>query len=232
MGLTTVKVDEETHRLIGDLAHLLGRSRREVVRDAVNAFATWREAALDEGAAAASDRIALANARHLGRVTAGDLATSAAERAERSRIGAGRVSESTYHLLSVHERLEVRRPELERAFGERGARNPRLVDPRAFGHEKGSTVILVDLDDPDRSPVFELVTVALEILGEFAHVVASNAPYPSFAARWSREDEREVGPPTPETPEPSEAPEAPEAPEASEASEASTRGETGNCVPP
>lgn len=185
--LTTVKVDRETHRLIGDLAHLLGRTRKDVVRDAVNAFATWRESVLDQGAEASSERLALANARHGGRLASGDLATTAAERAERSRTGAAQVSEAAFRRLTAHERLELRRPELERAFAELGARNPRLVDPREHSRDPASSVILVDLDDPERFPVFELVTLALEIITELAHVVASNAPYPSIAAGWRRE---------------------------------------------
>lgn len=79
-GLTTVKVDAETHRLIGDLAHLLERTRGEVVRDAVNAFAVWRETLLDHGADESAQRVALANARHQARLASGDLATSDAER--------------------------------------------------------------------------------------------------------------------------------------------------------
>ena len=78
-GLTTVKVDAETHRLIGDLAHLLERTRGEVVRDAVNAFAVWRETLLDHGADESAQRVALANARHQARLASGDLATSDAE---------------------------------------------------------------------------------------------------------------------------------------------------------
>jgi hypothetical protein len=185
--LTTVKVDLETHRLIADLAHLLGRTRKDVVRDAVNAFAVWREAVLDNGAEASSDRLAIANARHTGRVASGDLATSVAERAERSRIGAARISEAAFLRLTAHERLELRRGELEQAFAGLGARNPRFVDPREHGHDPTASVILVDLDDPERFPVFELVTLALEIIAELAHVVASNAPYPSLVAGWARE---------------------------------------------
>jgi hypothetical protein len=172
--LTTVKVDAETHRLIGDLAHLLGRTRKEVVRDAVNAFAVWREAVLDDGAEASIDRLALAGARHLGRLASGDLATSTAERAERSPTGATRISDATFLRLTVLERFELRRAQLERAFGELGARNPRLVDPHGYGRSRSSTVILVDLDDPARFAFGELVMAALEIISEIVTIEASN----------------------------------------------------------
>lgn len=106
--LTTVKADAETHRLIGDLAHLLGRTRKDLVRDAVNAFAAWREAVLDHGAEASSERLALANARHTARLASGELMTSAPERSQRSRVGASRISEAAFLRLIAHERLELR----------------------------------------------------------------------------------------------------------------------------
>ncbi|GAA1058464.1 hypothetical protein GCM10017608_26210 [Agromyces luteolus] len=173
-GLTTVKVDAETHRLIGDLAHLLGRTRGQVVRDAVNAFAVWRERRLDEGAEERDQRLALAGARHVGRLAAGELELSTAERAERSRIGASRISEATFQRLKIAERLELRRTDLETAFGELGARNPRLVDPREHGRDPASTVLLVDLDDPSRFPMGVLLLTALEHLDEIVDVVATN----------------------------------------------------------
>lgn len=173
-GLVTLKVDAETHRLIGDLAHLLGRTRKDVVRDAVNAFAVWREAVLDEGAEASSERLALANARHAGRLAAGDLMTSPSERADRSRIGATRISDAAFLRLSVHERFELRRTELERAFGELGARNPRLVDPREYGRAPSAIVILVDLADPARFAFGELVMAALETISEIVTIEVTN----------------------------------------------------------
>jgi predicted transcriptional regulator len=173
-GLVTLKVDAETHRLIGDLAHLLGRTRKDVVRDAVNAFAVWRESVLDEGAEASSERLVLANARHSARLASGDLASSAAERAGRSRIGTVRISDAMFLQLTVHERFELRRAELERAFGELGARNPRLVDPRDYGRAPSATVILVDLDDPDRFAFGELVMAALETISEIVTIEATN----------------------------------------------------------
>ena len=181
-GQTSVKIDQETHRLIGDLAHLLGRSRGAVVRDAVNAFAVWREDLLEQGAADRDERVALAEARHAGRLADGDLATSAAERAERTRIGAARLSPAAFLRLTIHERFHLRRGDLEREFGDLGARNPRLADPRDFGRSSGETVILVDLDDRTDFRAHELEFIALRAIDELVHVEASNAPYPSLAA--------------------------------------------------
>ncbi|GAA1061773.1 hypothetical protein [Agromyces bracchium] len=178
---TSVKVDAETHRLIGDLAHVLGRSRGVVVRDAVNAFAVWREALLDEGAVDREQRLALANARHHALLASGELEISAAEQADRSRIGVSRMSESTFRRLTVAERLELRRTELEAAFGELGARNPRLVDPRELGRDPTSTVLTVELDDPDRFALGALLIAALEHLDALVDIVATNARSSWFA---------------------------------------------------
>ncbi|WP_400996865.1 hypothetical protein [Agromyces sp. GXQ0307] len=172
---TSVKVDAETHRLIGDLAHVLGRSRGMVVRDAVNAFAVWREALLDEGAVDREQRLALATARHHARVATGELESSAAELVDRSRNGVSRMSESTFRRLTVSERLELRRADLEGAFGELGARNPRLVDPRELGRDPTSTVLTIELDDPDRFPLGALLIAALEHLDALVDIVATNA---------------------------------------------------------
>lgn len=149
--LTTVKVDGETHRLIGDLAHLLGRSRKDVVRDAVHAFAAWRERLLDEGLDEATHRLALAGTRHEMRAAAGELAIRGAGRVERSRIGVARTSERVQAALSPTELLERLRPEVEAAFDELGARNARFAtDPRRYGHLAEHRVIVVDLEDPRR----------------------------------------------------------------------------------
>ncbi len=148
---TTVKVDRETHRLIGDLAHLLGRSRKDVVRDAVFAFAAWRERLLDDGIDETAHRVALAATRHEHRVAAGALDLALEERVERSRIGAARMSSRVEAALSPAELLEHRRPEIEAAFAELGAINPRYAaDPRRYGHLAEHDVIVVDLADPAR----------------------------------------------------------------------------------
>jgi hypothetical protein len=163
--LTTVKVDGETHRLIGDLAHLMGRSRKDVVRDAVHAFAAWRERLLEEGLDEATHRLALAGTRHELRAAAGDLAIRTAERVERSRIGAARMSERVEAALSPTELLEHHRPEVEAEFAEHGARNPRFAtDPRRYGYLAEHRVIVVDLDDPRRFEQSRLQAAAFAVL--------------------------------------------------------------------
>jgi hypothetical protein len=186
-GLTTVKVDAETHRLIGDLAHLLGRTRGEVVRDAVNAFAVWRETLLGDGADQSAQRVALAAARHRSQAASGDLAIADAERAERSPAGTVRLSPDMFRRLTPPERLETRRSELGRALAALGARNPRLVEPREHGYRPDSILVLVDLDDPSQFAYGELIAVASEILEEIVDIAASNAPRPSLLQRAGAE---------------------------------------------
>jgi len=174
--LSTVKVDGDTHRLIGDLAHLLGRSRKEVVRDAVHAFASWRERLLDEGLDEASHRLAVAATRHETRTETGELDVRAAERLDRSRIGAARMSPRVEAALSPSELLEHRRAEVEAVFAPLGARNPRLaIDPRRYGHLSEHRVIVVDLDDPSR---FEQSRLQAEVFTVLA------VPYFVVPAHW------------------------------------------------
>ena len=162
--LTTVKVDRETHRLIGDLAHLLGRSRKDVVRDAVLAFAAWREQLLDDGMDETVHRVALAATRHDLRAAAGQLDSTPAERVERSRIGAARMPRRVEAALSPAELLEHHRPAIEAAFAELGAVNPRYAtDPRRFGHLAEHHVIVVDLVDPGRFEQSRLGVAAFTI---------------------------------------------------------------------
>lgn len=162
--LTTVKVDRETHRLIGDLAHLLGRSRKDVVRDAVLAFAAWRERLLDDGIDETVHRVALAATRHERRAAAGELESTAEERVERSRIGAARMSRRVEAALSPAELLEHHRPEIEAAFAELGAVNPRYAtNPRRYGYLAEHDVIVVDLVDPARFEQSRLSTTAFLI---------------------------------------------------------------------
>ena len=91
------------------ISHLLGRSRKDVVRDAVHAFAAWRERLLDEGLDEATHRLALAGTRHEMRAAAGEVAIRGAGRVERSRIG-------------VAWRRHSRRPSSSSVFGPRSRR--------------------------------------------------------------------------------------------------------------
>ncbi|GGI46219.1 putative transcriptional regulator [Agromyces flavus] len=170
--VTTVKVDRETHRLIGDLAHLLGRSRKDVVRDAVLAFAAWRERMLDDGLDAAVHRIAAASQKHEMRAAAGGLDVTSAERVERSRIGAARMSPRVEAALSPAELLEHHRPEIEAAFERLGASEPRFaIDPRRYGHLAEHRVIVVDLVDPARFEKTRLQAAAFDIMAMHWFVV-------------------------------------------------------------
>ena len=177
--VTTVKVDGETHRLIGDLAHLLGRSRKEVVRDAVRAFAAWRERLLDDGLDATVHRVAEASEKHELRAASGDLGSTPAERVGRSRIGVARMSASVEAALSPAELLEHHRPAIETAFARLGARAPRFaIDPRRYGHLAEHRVIIVDLVDPARFEQSRLRAAAFEITALSWFVVPADWAWP------------------------------------------------------
>ncbi|MFE5670747.1 hypothetical protein ACFQ58_03960 [Agromyces sp. NPDC056523] len=163
--MTTVKVDRETHRLIGDLAHLLGRSRKDVVRDAVLAFASWRERLLDDGLDETVHRVAVASEKHELRAAAGGLDSTPAERVERTRIGAARMSPRVEAALSPAELLEHHRPAIEAAFAALGVRAPRFaIDPGRYGHLAEHRVMVVDLVDPARFEQSRLRAAAFDIM--------------------------------------------------------------------
>ena len=92
--MSTVKVDADTLRVIGDLAHVLGRTRKDVVRDAVHAFAAWRERSLEAGVDATVARLVTAGAHH--RATATDPGIIGAQLGASSRLGVARMSEAVF----------------------------------------------------------------------------------------------------------------------------------------
>ena len=92
--VSSVKVDADTLRVIGDLAHVLGRTRKDVVRDAVHAFAAWRERSLEAGVDATVARLVTAGAHH--RATATDPGIIGAQLGASSRLGVARMSEAVF----------------------------------------------------------------------------------------------------------------------------------------
>ncbi|MBM7506107.1 hypothetical protein ACFPER_03240 [Agromyces aurantiacus] len=140
----------------------------------------WRERLLDEGLDESAQRLALASTRHELRRRAGEHATTPAERVERSRIGAARMSPRVEAALSPAELLEHHRDEVEAAFSEYGARNPRFaVDPRRYGHLAEHRVIVVDLDPGRRLDQGRLQAAAFTVLAEWCFVVPSDWASPA-----------------------------------------------------
>ena len=162
--VSTVKVDADTLRVIGDLAHVLGRTRKDVVRDAVHAFAAWRERSLENGLDATATRLATAGERHRMTAAKGPTATETGAH-QLGRLGIARMSEAVFEALSPSERLEARRAELEQEYAALGASHPRFVDPRPHGYNRDHLVIGVDLDDG--APFREIaLTMAARLLLE------------------------------------------------------------------
>lgn len=127
MSELTVRVDPETGRRVADLAHFLGRTRKDIVRDAVRAFAELHERSIKDGIADSTSR-----------------AAAAAGIRERERLLAA--AGGDVMSLSLPERLKVRRDELIRALDHCGARNARLVGPLARGEEAETIELLVESD--------------------------------------------------------------------------------------
>ena len=175
-GLSTVKVDADTLRVIADLAHVLGRSRKDVVRDAVHAFAAWREQVLGNGLEETASRLALAGVRHHAQVVEGGLGLTDDERVERGRLGVARMSDSVFRALTPIERLEARRRELEDAFAALGAHHPRFVDGRSHGYLREHLVIAVVVDPHARFRELDLAIEARRILELELWVVLAAEP--------------------------------------------------------
>lgn len=173
--LRTVKVDRDTHRLIGDLAHVLGRTRGAVVRDAIHSYASWRERRLDEGLDAAAARIAGGGAEHEQKVASGALDPVEDERVERSRIGAAKTSPRVLARMSPAERLELHRAELDAAFAPYGARVKHMAsDARDYGYPPGANVIVVELDEGPRFEQLSLAGAAFTVLAVVCAVVTED----------------------------------------------------------
>lgn len=161
----TVKVDRDTHRLIGDLAHLTGRTRRAVVRDAMQAYAAWRERQLDQGIESTASRVAVASVGHSTRLASGELGPVEAEWIERSRIGAAKLSPRVRAQMSSAELFELQRDEVAVAFARLGARPLRMAeDPMDYGYPPGEDVIVVEMDRGARFDQANLAAAAFNVL--------------------------------------------------------------------
>ena len=122
-----IKVHPMTDRMVADLAHFLGRTKKDVVRDAVMAFAELHGNSIANGAAHASDRVAAAS----GSV-------------ERERLLA--TSGGDVGALPLRERLTVHRLELIGLLARYGGRNPRVVGELAAGTDAETLELLIESD--------------------------------------------------------------------------------------
>jgi predicted transcriptional regulator/predicted nucleotidyltransferase len=127
MSELTVRVDPETGRLVADLSHFLGRTKKGVVRDAVRAFAELHERTVRGGMAQSTDRVT--------------AATGAVDR-ERLLAEAG----GNLMALTLPQRVKVVRTDLIRILDGHGARNVRLVGRLARGEAAEAADLLVESD--------------------------------------------------------------------------------------
>jgi hypothetical protein len=127
MSEHTIKVHQATDRMVADLAHFLGRTKKDVVRDAVLAFAELHGNSITLGVAHSSDRAAAAS----GSV-------------ERERLLAA--SGGDVGSLPLRDRLAVHRLELIALLERNGGRNPRVVGELAAGADAETLELLIESD--------------------------------------------------------------------------------------
>lgn len=127
MSENTITVHPATERVVADLAHFLGRTKKDVVRDAVLAFAELHENSIAAGAAHSSDRAAAAS---------GSVARERLLAASGGDVGT----------LPLRDRLAVHRLELIALLERYGGRNPRVVGELATGADAESLELLIESD--------------------------------------------------------------------------------------
>ncbi|BDZ55323.1 nucleotidyltransferase family protein [Agromyces marinus] len=117
---TPIKIDPATDRLVGDAAHVLGRTKKDIVAAAIREFIETHQAELTAGVTATADRLASPSTEPLH---------------------AG--------LRPLRARLNTQREELVSALEELGASNIRVFGSVARGDESATSDIdlLVDLAD-------------------------------------------------------------------------------------
>jgi hypothetical protein len=127
MSEQTVKIQAETGRMITDLAHFLGRTKKDVVRDAVRAFVDLHEHTILRGAAASTERAAAASGSTEGArllaAAGGDLMS-----------------------LPLRDRLIVLRADLIALLADHGGRQPRIVGDRWRDDDADLLELLIETD--------------------------------------------------------------------------------------
>jgi hypothetical protein len=194
MGERPIKVDEETDRLVTELAYFLGCTKKAVVREAVAELAQARGGRLIQ-AAAASPRPAdpagqVVETRRgvgdhgspgpppsgrLGEASPFDRPGEASMFDRRGDAAAGTAARR-FGNLPLRERLALRRSELIREFARLGASNVRVFGPLAEGLDADEVALLAETDLIDGSgAVPKLQTVARRLLAAPVHVTSATA---------------------------------------------------------
>lgn len=123
----SVRIDTATDRMVADIAHFLGRTKKSVLRDAVLAFTEIHENTIAQGAAHSTERAA---------ATSGSV-----EGARLLAAAAGDVMS-----LPLRDRLTVLRHPLLEILRRYDARNPRIVGDLARGDHSDILELLVERD--------------------------------------------------------------------------------------
>lgn len=152
MAERTVKIDSSTGRMVADLAHFLGRTKKAVLRDAVLAFTEVHEHTIAKGAADSTERAA---------ATSGSL-----EGARLLAAAAGDVAS-----LPLRDRITVLRRQLLEVLRRHDARNPRIVGDLARGVDTDILELLVERDlISDRWNLLECIHETQRLLDATVHL--------------------------------------------------------------
>ncbi len=200
----SIKVDEQTDRLVTDLAYFLRCSKKTIVREAVTEFAEARRAGTAVAGAGASfrgtgtamprDGLAQPGAGEAflstgaavprdglalpspGAAVPRDGAAMAGNGPAQPGAGAALPRATTFVDLPLADRLAVRRNELIREFAKRGATNVRLFMPATEKEAIAEVNLLVETDLADGSfAIPVLEEVARTLLAAPVHIVSSTA---------------------------------------------------------
>ncbi|WP_173921412.1 hypothetical protein [Agromyces sp. Marseille-P2726] len=168
----TVKIHTETDRMAADLAHVLRRTKKDVVRDAVRTFIDLHEHDIRRGAAASAERAAAASGSTEGArllaAAGGDLMS-----------------------LPLRDRLTVVRSDLLALLARHGGRSPRIIGDRWRDDDADLLELLVETDlTADDWHVLDAIHDAQRLLGvtvQFHDVTALGLVAPDRLERLERE---------------------------------------------
>lgn len=159
-----IKVDAHTDQLVSDIAHFLGRSKKSVVRDAVQEFAEEHRLVLGVGVAEA-----VARASALSQSARGEVAPAAGRAPDAPEF-------RTMAELPLRDRLKLQRAALIAEFAKAGATEIRLIGGLALGEDADEVELLVELDLSEGSaPISHLQHTAHQLLRVPVKVVSAPA---------------------------------------------------------
>lgn len=148
----SVRIDTATSRMVADLAHFLGCTKKTVLRDAMLAFTELHEHTVVRGAAQSTERA---------------TATSGSLEGSRLLAAAG----GDVMSLPLSDRITVLRRQLLEVLRRYDARNPRIVGDLARGVDTDMLELLVERDLISATwNILDCIHETQQLLGAAVHV--------------------------------------------------------------